>query len=236
LSAPEQDPIEPADAQPESDDAAAERELVEVAGTAFHEIAAAGQGQDFIDLLGIYLRREITPATYAEMLDATRYFADAEAMAVVMALSQERPRERQKEISKLGWSAEATQLINRVVGLYGEELHHAWNLEPRSRRANDWMRIDTEVVTRESETEPFLVLVEIIKRNRDVIELESPPNSVLRLARRLVKAVLPVNDPDAFEIDVVRDIKRDLDELDALFEDDGDQQTADDGGESSRSA
>jgi hypothetical protein len=190
-----------------------ERHLVEddpvqqTARTQFEAVVAAGEDALVLDVFRTHLAREVTPATYPELLDAGRFFLGPAAFAVIVGLAQERADDRRKLIASFGWSEEAKELVKQIVSRHAPAIDLAWDLWPPTRRAHDWSNVRAEVAEHHSETDrEHSLRLEITKRNLDVVVIQGSPRSITRFARETLSALLLVEDPMLLDLDAITEI------------------------------
>ena len=101
----------------------------------------------------------------------------------------------------------ALSLVAEVVALYGPQLARAWYENPSIKvSGHDWSGIQHSLTTRfETGERTTDCSIRISKRNGDVVYLEAPSRSLLRLAGRLLNVVLQV-DPAELEQSDVEDV------------------------------
>jgi hypothetical protein len=183
---------EAAPAPDDHDEVLATRQRIHEDLYAFSE---SGQRELFFRVLEKHLSVPPTETTYSRLEEALTPLLGTDALFEIGWLTR-----NTDEINDLPFETPARDFLAEVLALYGPQIAAALYRDPAwEDYGNDWAWLAADVV-REAISGDYEYAIRVHKRNGEILRLRSGPDSVLRLARRLISLLKPV-EPAALDED-----------------------------------
>lgn len=176
--------------------------------------AVVGKGDALKQLLERSLFGDVTPGTFGRLQHSATLLIGDDPWALLCWVSHAIDEDEQTDvISELKpLTSEGRELLTELVALFGVQLAYAIDLSyAAGARGDDWKSILPRIV-KDARSGDTTISITIRKYNREEPKVEGSPDSVLKLARALVRVLLNV-DPDEFSEEAVQVAFELLDDL-----------------------
>jgi hypothetical protein len=188
-----------------------ERELTQRAWASFAELSDQPETVDvLLEAFERELSGEITGETFINVRDGAGTLMSEEAFAYLAYLTRRSFPTRRRDLAESDAPPEAVALVRMILALYGTRLARAFALWPETGLRHDWQAF-TRRIFHDVEAKEYVVHLAVRKKNGELVKVEGPLDSIVRLAQRIMATINEVKDREALDEEDAAELLEELD-------------------------